>query len=217
MGQAEPGEISLADAAASAATVQGRGNCACQQDGPRRLGIVGQRSQVSRTPARGSDVSVRRAWQREDEIASVRSRTARVMMTLMRNGSRPSIGKPAKCHARKERVLLVGTDQRITSGPAARTAALKGRIHGCTRTLRKTPDSPLAPRAPSIHGTSLPICYGAAIPAAIEGNRTFGGESTLEGCRVHPDGRDCEQPLLQHGSASLIGHAVNSSRCSSSS
>jgi len=86
----------------------------------------------------------------------VRSRTARVTMTLMRNGSRPSIGKPAMCHARKERVLLVGTDQRITSGPAAITAAFKGRIHGCTRTLRKTSDSPLAPRAPSIHGTSLP-------------------------------------------------------------
>src|SRR5258708_1202618 len=50
--------------------------------------------------------------------------------------SRPSIGKPAKCHASKERVLLVGTDQRITSRPAAKTAALKGRIHGCTRTLR---------------------------------------------------------------------------------
>ena len=84
----------------------------------------------------------------------MRSRTARVTMTLMRNGSRPSIGKPAMCHARKERVLLVGTDQRITSGPAAITAAFKGRIHGCTRTLRKTSDSPLAPRAPSIHGTS---------------------------------------------------------------
>jgi hypothetical protein len=64
-------------------------------------------------------------------------------MTLMRNGSRPSIGKPAMCHARKERVLLIGTDQRITSGPAATTAAFKGRIHGCTRTLRKTSDSPL--------------------------------------------------------------------------
>jgi hypothetical protein len=34
-------------------------------------------------------------------------------------------------------VLLFGTDQRITSGPAAKTAALKGRIHGCTRTIRK--------------------------------------------------------------------------------
>jgi hypothetical protein len=40
------------------------------------------------------------------------------------------------CHASKERVLLFGTDQRITSGPAARTAAFKGRIHGCTRTIR---------------------------------------------------------------------------------
>jgi hypothetical protein len=34
-------------------------------------------------------------------------------------------------------VLLFGTDQRITSGPAARTAAFRGRIHGCTRTIRK--------------------------------------------------------------------------------
>src|SRR5215475_8116674 len=38
--------------------------------------------------------------------------------------SRPSIGKPASGHARKERVVLIGTDQRITSGPAARTAVL---------------------------------------------------------------------------------------------
>jgi TolB-like protein len=34
--------------------------------------------------------------------------------------SRPSIGKPVTGHARKERVLLFGTDQRITSGPAAK-------------------------------------------------------------------------------------------------
>src|SRR6202022_2322230 len=67
--------------------------------------------------------------------------------------SRPSIGKPAMCHARKERVLLIGTDQRITSGPAARTAASRGRIHGCTRILsRKVRFFSLAPRAPSIHG-----------------------------------------------------------------
>ena len=67
---------------------------------------------------------------------------------------RPSIGKPASCHARKERVLLIGTDQRITSGPAAITAALKGRIHGCTRTFReKVRFFSLAPRTPSIHGT----------------------------------------------------------------
>jgi hypothetical protein len=40
-------------------------------------------------------------------------------------------------HASKERVVLIGTDQRITSGPAATTAAFKGRIHGCTRTFRE--------------------------------------------------------------------------------
>src|SRR6516162_8357764 len=69
--------------------------------------------------------------------------------------SRPSIGKPGKCHARKERVLLVGTDQWITSGPAATTAAFKGRIHGCTRTFRESVRFfSLAPRAPSIHGTT---------------------------------------------------------------
>jgi hypothetical protein len=50
--------------------------------------------------------------------------------------SKPSMGKPVVGHARKERVLLLGTDQRITSGPAANAAALKGRIHDCTRTLR---------------------------------------------------------------------------------
>src|ERR1700737_483823 len=67
--------------------------------------------------------------------------------------SRPSIGKPAMCHARKERVLLIGTDQRITSGPAARTAASRGWIHGCTRIVsRKVRFFSLAPRAPSIHG-----------------------------------------------------------------
>src|SRR6202048_1739148 len=59
------------------------------------------------------------------------------------------------CHARKERVLLIGTDQRITSGPAARTAASRGRIHGCTRIVsRKVRFFSLAPRAPSIHGTT---------------------------------------------------------------
>src|ERR1700752_1413858 len=81
------------------------------------------------------------------------------------------------CHARKERVLLVGTDQRITSGPAAITAALKGRIHGCTRTLRKTSDSPLALRAPAIHGTKLPIQdvrYGAAIEGKADMHRAAG-------------------------------------------
>ena len=47
---------------------------------------------------------------------------------------------------------MIGTDQRITSGPAARTAALRGRIHDCTRIVsRKVRFFSLAPRAPSIH------------------------------------------------------------------
>ena len=50
---------------------------------------------------------------------------------------------------------MIGTDQRITSGPAATTAALRGRIHGCTRIVsRKVRFFSLAPRAPSIHGTT---------------------------------------------------------------
>src|SRR5262249_41962243 len=69
--------------------------------------------------------------------------------------SRPSIGKPASCHARKERAELIGTDQWITSGPAATPAALRGRIHGCTRIVsRKVRFFFLALRAPSIHGTN---------------------------------------------------------------
>ena len=55
---------------------------------------------------------------------------------MMRNGRDRRSENPRMCHASKERVLLFGTDQRITSGPAARAAAFKGRIHGCTRTIR---------------------------------------------------------------------------------
>lgn len=39
----------------------------------------------------------------------MRLRTAGVMTTLMRNGRDRRSGKPVKCHARKERVLLFGT------------------------------------------------------------------------------------------------------------
>jgi hypothetical protein len=43
--------------------------------------------------------------------------------------SRPSIGKPELGHARRERVLLIGTDQRITSGPQPERLHFRGRIH----------------------------------------------------------------------------------------
>src|SRR6516225_2929517 len=54
---------------------------------------------------------------------------------------------------RGRRPYMIGTDQRITSGPAATAAAFRGRIHGCTRTFRgHARFFSLAPRAPSIHG-----------------------------------------------------------------
>ena len=39
-------------------------------------------------------------------------------------------------HAKKERVLLFGTDQRITSGPAAKRLHSKAEYMNRTRTLR---------------------------------------------------------------------------------
>src|SRR5215468_6292015 len=59
------------------------------------------------------------------------------MTTLMRNGRDRRSENPILGHAQKERVSLFGTDQRITSGPAARTAAIRGRIHDCTRIVSR--------------------------------------------------------------------------------
>src|SRR5262245_6550870 len=77
------------------------------------------------------------------------------------------------CHARKERVLLIGTDQRITSGPAARTAALKGRIHGCTRTLRTTARFPSC-TAGAVHTWLHPnASHNRQIPLLHRGRRPY--------------------------------------------
>ena len=51
------------------------------------------------------------------------------------NGRDRRSENPFLGHAKKERVSLFGTDQRITSGPAARRPH-QGRIHDRTRTLR---------------------------------------------------------------------------------
>src|SRR5437660_12805350 len=61
--------------------------------------------------------------------------------------SRPSIGKPVMGHARKERVLLFGTDQRITSGPAARRPHSKAEYMTAPERFADS-QIPLAPRAP---------------------------------------------------------------------
>src|SRR5258708_1439930 len=88
-----------------------------------------------------------------DEVASVRSRTARVMTTLMRNGRDRRLGKPVKCHARRERVFLVGT----RSADHIRASGHSGCIQRPDTWLHPNASPkcqiPLAPRAPSIHGT----------------------------------------------------------------
>jgi hypothetical protein len=67
--------------------------------------------------------------------------------------SRPSIGKPVMGHGKKERVLLFGTDQRITSGPAAKRPRSKAEYMTAPERFADS-QIPLAPRAPSIHGPS---------------------------------------------------------------
>jgi hypothetical protein len=88
------------------------------------------------------------------------SRTARVMMALMRNGRDRRLGQPVMGHAIDERVVLFGTRSADyirasgQSGCIAMEASLQaktGRIHDRTRTLRRKVRFPLAPRAPSIH------------------------------------------------------------------
>jgi hypothetical protein len=95
----------------------------------------------------------------------VRSRTARVMTTLMRNGRDRRSENPFWAIARLERVVVFGTDQRITSGPAATVAASRWR-QAFTRkqaAYMAAPERfakrqiPLAPRAPSIHGPLIEL------------------------------------------------------------
>src|SRR6266481_4051696 len=72
------------------------------------------------------------------------------MKTLMRNGRDRRSENPFLGHARKERVSLFGTDQRITSGPAA--IRLHSKAEYMTAPERFADSQiPLAPRAPSIH------------------------------------------------------------------
>src|SRR3984893_14215543 len=83
--------------------------------------------------------------------------------------SRPSIGKPAKCHARKERVLVVGTDQRITSGPAAKRLHSKaGYMAAPERFAKKSDSFPLHRGRRPYMGTSV-----NAINAALYGKLNF--------------------------------------------
>src|SRR5882672_2176355 len=72
------------------------------------------------------------------------------MKTLMRNGRDRRSENPFLGHARKERVSLFGTDQRITSGPAATRLHSKAEYMTAPERFADS-QIPLAPRAPSIH------------------------------------------------------------------
>jgi tripartite-type tricarboxylate transporter receptor subunit TctC len=65
-------------------------------------------------------------------------------------------------HARKERVVLFGTDQRITSGPAAKRPHSKAEYMTAPERFADS-QIPLAPRAPSIHDTT--VWFGLMAPA----------------------------------------------------
>src|SRR6476469_8251132 len=69
--------------------------------------------------------------------------------------SRPSIGKPVMGHARKERVVLFGTDQRITSGPAAKRPHSKAEYMTAPEPFADI-QIPLAPRAVAV-GTEISL------------------------------------------------------------
>src|SRR5262245_27571542 len=72
------------------------------------------------------------------------------MKTLMRNGRDRRPENPSLGHAKKERVSLFGTDQRITSGPVARRPHSKAEYMTAPERFADS-QIPLAPRAPSIH------------------------------------------------------------------
>src|SRR5262249_33143127 len=72
------------------------------------------------------------------------------MKALMGNGRDGRSENPSLGHAKKERVSLFGTDQRITSGPAARRLHSKAEYMTAPERFADS-QIPLAPRAPSIH------------------------------------------------------------------
>src|SRR3979490_1990935 len=75
------------------------------------------------------------------------------MKTLMRNGRDRRSENPFLGHAKKERVSLFGTDQRITSGPAAKRPHPKAEYMTAPERFADS-QIPLAPRVPSIHDPS---------------------------------------------------------------
>src|SRR5207302_9563313 len=90
------------------------------------------------------------------------------MKTLMRNGRDRQSENPSLGHAKQERVLLFGTDQRITSGPAARRPHSKAEYMTAPERFADSQIT-LAPRAPSIHDpqTTLAVHCGNGFDAGF--------------------------------------------------
>src|SRR5258706_15805912 len=97
------------------------------------------------------------------------------MKTLMRNGRDRRSENPFLGHARKERVSLFGTDQRITSGPAATRLHSKAEYMTAPERFADS-QIPLAPRAPSIHDPD-----GARIACGGGRAEARGGSASLAG------------------------------------
>ena len=85
----------------------------------------------------------------------MRLSTAGVMKTLMRNGRDRRSENPLLGHAKIERVLLIGTDQRITSGPAAKRPHSKAEYMTAPERFADG-QIPLAPRAVAV-GTEISL------------------------------------------------------------
>src|SRR5258705_4443119 len=84
------------------------------------------------------------------------------MKTLMRNGRDRRSENPFLGHARKERVSLFGTDQRITSGPAATRLHSKAEYMTAPERFADS-QIPLAPRAPSIPDPERTLAVGSLV------------------------------------------------------
>ena len=86
----------------------------------------------------------------------MRLSTAGVMKTLMRNGRDRRSENPLLGHAKNERVVLIGTDQRITSGPAAKRPHSKAEYMTAPERFADNGQIPLALRAVAV-GTEISL------------------------------------------------------------
>jgi len=77
---------------------------------------------------------------------------------------------------------MFGTDQRITSGPAATTAAFRGRIHGCTRTIRANVQFSSC-TAGAVHTWHMaPFAHGLGLPWLSDHEQTLNCSRAADNC-----------------------------------